>query len=87
MGRRKRKKANKGKSDGKVRFDSAATTRKGGILSVKLVKMLSASMVIIAAGYFLLYKTDSLGKNVYAVLAPFLLIVGYSIVAFGLFND
>jgi len=39
--------------------------------------VLVSALVLIAAGYIFLKRTDPAGGNIYAVLSPFFLIAGY----------
>ncbi|MBI4656392.1 MAG: hypothetical protein HY746_06570 [Elusimicrobia bacterium] len=40
--------------------------------------IIAVSIMIIGCGYFLLYRTDPEGSNLYSNMAPFALIAGYS---------
>jgi len=67
-----------------LKFDSLPG---GGIVSSKLMKFTLAAIVVIVCAYYFVSKADPMGKNLFSISGPLLLIIGYSIIAFGLFSD
>jgi hypothetical protein len=47
-------------------------------------KVILAGFVVLAAGYFILTKTDPAGQNLASKLSPFLILGGYALIGAGI---
>ena len=56
---------------------------KGGI-SKRGLRVIFAGVIIVAAGFFILTKTDPMGQNWASKLSPFLILGGYAIIGAGI---
>ncbi|MBI5595209.1 MAG: hypothetical protein HY928_03870 [Elusimicrobia bacterium] len=59
----------------------------GESLSSTGLKTMAAGVVLAAAGFLVLTRADSMGRNWAATLSPFLILGGYAVVGWGIFRD
>lgn len=50
-------------------------------------KTIAAGVVLAAAGFLVLTRADSMGRNWAASLSPFLILGGYALMGWGIFRD
>jgi hypothetical protein len=53
-------------------------------LSAAGKKVILAGFIVLAAGYFILSKTDPAGQNLASKLSPFMILGGYALIGIGL---
>lgn len=67
---------------------SASAASDGGeSLSSTGLKTMAAGIILAAAGFLVLTRADSMGRNWAATLSPFLILGGYAVVGWGIFRD
>ncbi|MFH1367883.1 MAG: hypothetical protein ABII64_02025 [Elusimicrobiota bacterium] len=47
-------------------------------------KIIIAGIIVLAAGYFILTKTDPAGQNLASKISPFLILGGYALIGIGI---
>lgn len=59
----------------------------GDSLSSTGLKTMAAGVVLVAVGFMVLSRADSMGRNWASTVSPFLILGGYAVVGWGIFRD